>query len=86
MNCTKGGAVSARLDHQNKCIRFEGDKLESDGIKNHLVLMAQKLRNGIKMIYPDEVPASSLASQSNTAELLSKIEVEHKLARAQGYH
>ena len=82
VNCTKGGAVSARLDHQNKCIRFEGDKLESDGIKNHLVLMAQKLRNGIKMIYPDEVPASSLASQSNTAELLSKIEVEHKLALA----
>ena len=82
VNCTKGGAVSARLDHQNTCIRFEGDKLESDSIKNHLVLMAQKLRNGIKMIYPDEAPAATPASQSNTAELLSKIEVEHKLALA----
>ena len=83
VDATKGGAVSVRLDHQNKCVRFEGDQLESDNIKNHLVLMAQKLRNGIKMMYPDAAPAAaSLATQSNTAELLSKIEVEHKLALA----
>ncbi len=83
VDATKGGAVAVRLDHQNKCVRFEGDELESDSIKNHLVLMAQKLRKGIKMMYPDATPAAaSLASKSNTADLLSKIEVEHKLALA----
>ena len=79
VDATKGGAVSVRLDHQNKCVRFEGDQLESDNIKNHLVAMAKKLRNAIKLMYP-EAPAP--ASSINTAELLAKVENEHKLALA----
>ena len=81
VDATKGGAVAVRLDHQNKCVRFEGDQLESDNIKNHLVAMAQKLKKGIQMMYP-ESPSASLASRMNTAELLSKVENEHKLALA----
>jgi translation initiation factor 3 subunit A len=82
VDATKGGAVSVRLDHQNKCVRFEGEQLESDNIKNHLVLMAQKLRTGVKMMYPDAAPAASLATQSNSEDLLAKIEREHELALA----
>ena len=81
VDATKGGAVAVRLDHQNKCVRFEGDQLESDNIKNHLVAMAQKLKKGMQMMYP-EAPAASLASRTNTAELLSKVENEHKMALA----
>jgi translation initiation factor 3 subunit A len=81
VDATKGGAVAVRLDHQNKCVRFEGDQLESDNIKNHLVAMAQKLKKGMQMMYP-EAPAASLATRTNTAELLSKVENEHKMALA----
>jgi translation initiation factor 3 subunit A len=84
VDATKGGAVSVRLDHQKQCVVFEGDQLESDTVKNHLIIMAQKLRTGIKMMYPDNAQAAAQqpSGGSNTADLLSKIEVEHKLALA----
>ena len=79
VDATKGGAVSVRLDHQNQCVRFEGDQLESNNIKNHLVTMAKKLKNAIGMMYP-EAPQPS--SKINISELLAKVENEHKLALA----
>ena len=43
--------------------------------------MAQKLKKGMQMMYP-EAPTASLATRTNTAELLSKVENEHKMALA----
>jgi translation initiation factor 3 subunit A len=45
--------------------------------------MAQKLRTGVKMMYPDAAPAAlATPSASSTEDLLEKIESEHRLALA----
>lgn len=49
--------MQARVDHKNGTIHFGGLKAESDQIKGHIAMLAQRLAKACAMIAPVAVPS-----------------------------
>eukprot|EP00899_Mesostigma_viride_P024205 jgi/Mesvir1/496/Mv11365-RA.2 len=72
--------LQMRINHQARCVEFGAHALESDRVRNHLVVLAKRLSKAVRMVYPEGLAPEAVADRKakvfNTAR--ATVEAEHK--------
>ncbi|GAQ81367.1 eukaryotic translation initiation factor eIF-3 subunit A [Klebsormidium nitens] len=80
VDAIKYGFLPAKIDHKMGTVRFGIQDLESDRIKNHLVILARRLNKAVSLIHPEAADDKGKGKARSVAELSERILKEHKLA------
>ncbi|CAA6658654.1 unnamed protein product [Spirodela intermedia] len=76
VDAVKYDFVSMKVDHLNGAVHFNNLDLESDGLREHLAILAESLNKARNMIYPPVKKQSKLGE--NFVNLAEVVDKEHK--------
>ena len=79
VDAVRNAHLQVRIDHRNKVVICGSHTLESDKVKNHLSLLAKRLKKAMSMINKDAVDQSKQDRRTKAIEeMKNQVENEHK--------
>ncbi|KAK3246629.1 Eukaryotic translation initiation factor 3 subunit A [Cymbomonas tetramitiformis] len=82
VDAVKYNCLQVRIDHQNQCVHFGSQVLESDKIKNHITVLTKRLNRAVQLIHAELGAKQDLASKADSKQTLEQIALEHKTVLA----
>jgi len=79
VDAVKFGHLQIKIDHQNQCVHFGCQTLESDRVRNHITTLAKRLNKTQQLIASDlNLTTERKTPMRPTLEILKDVQSEHE--------